>query len=65
MWVTNHCSDDRPVSAGGSLTCPTLLREKCAGELGYQPLNERNAPVCELKKFVHSVIVVLASNGGV
>jgi len=65
MWTTNCCSDDIPVSAGGSSTCPTVLWENCEEELSYQPMNQRNAPVCELENFVHSVIIVLASNGSV
>jgi hypothetical protein len=60
--VTNNCCTvDRPVSACGSLSCPTFLWEKYEG-LSYQPLNQRNAPVCGLEKFVHSVIILLTSN---
>jgi hypothetical protein len=28
-------------------------------------LNQRNAPACELEKFVHSLFIMLASNGSV
>ena len=62
MWTTKCCSNVRPVSARGSLTCSTLLWKKCEEGRSYQPLKERNAPVCELEKFVHSVIILLTSN---
>jgi len=35
---------------------------KCEEELRYQSSNQRNAPVCELEMFVHSVIIVLTPN---
>jgi hypothetical protein len=63
MWATSCCSVDRPVSAGGSLTCSTLTWEKCEKRLSYQPLNQMNVPVCELENSVHSVTNVVNSNG--
>jgi len=65
MWITNCYSIDRPVATDGSLICRKLLWEKCEEGLSYQPINQMNAPVCELEKFVHPLIIVLASNGSV
>ena len=63
MLTDTLFSDGRPVGTVGSLTWPSILWEKCEEILRYQTLNEKNAPVCELEKFVHSVIIVLTSNG--